>query len=207
MDLDPSFDPYSSSRTAEDRPTGPFGINEALPLGISKWKAHVANKKAELLLFTWQRVPAERLLEQFEGFVYDWTTKVLKVRNNLDKMDAKDMVVSIFALDREARLLPYGLDLRHITVDRDDDTPEAVQIQLEQIADLQRFAISELVEEEDSGIFEKDRVVLNLYCTMRFSKLDLLKTFFQVYNDARCHFLFEIVGLVKGVTSAQSGFV
>jgi hypothetical protein len=27
---------------------------------------------------------------------------------------------------------------------------------------------------------------------MRF-ELDLLKTFFQVYNDARCHFLFEIV--------------
>ena len=53
MDLDPSFDPYSSSRTAEDRPTGPFGINEVLPLGISKWKAHVANKKAELLSFTW----------------------------------------------------------------------------------------------------------------------------------------------------------
>ncbi len=140
-------------------------------------------------------MPAERLLEQFEGFVYEWTTKVLKVRNNLDKMDAKDMLVSIFALDRDARLLSYGLDLRGITVDRDGETPEALERQRAQIADLQRFSIGELVDDEDADVFEKDRIVLNLYCTMRFSELDLLKIFFQVYNDARCHFLFEIVGI------------
>ncbi len=80
-------------------------------MGIQKWKVHVAKNKAELLSLNWQRVPAERFLEQFEGFVYEWTRRVLKVRNNLeDEMDAKDMVVSIFALDRDARLLTVGLD-------------------------------------------------------------------------------------------------
>ncbi len=76
---------------------------------------------------------------------------------------------------------------------KETTTPEAAERQKAQIVDLQRFAIDELIDDEDSNVFEKDRGT-QFIPHNAFSELGLLKTFFQVCNDARCHFLFEIVG-------------
>jgi hypothetical protein len=75
---DPNLDSRSSRRVWEDRPRGPFGVNELLPKPVQLWKDKVnkvTNKPQELLHFAWQRNSAQCILESLELHTYEWTVK------------------------------------------------------------------------------------------------------------------------------------
>ena len=75
---DPYLDARSSRRVWEDRPRGPFEVNEPLPKPVQLWKDRTnktTNKPQELLHFGWQRNAAQRIFESLELHSYEWTVK------------------------------------------------------------------------------------------------------------------------------------
>ena len=121
---DPHLDSRSSRRVWEDRPRGPFGVNEPLPKPIQTWKDKVnkaTSKPQELLHFAWQRNLAQRILESLELHSYEWTVKAIKTRERLDKLDRRDIALSTFAMSRNKSLLPFVRDLRNLDVAREED--------------------------------------------------------------------------------------
>ncbi len=55
----------------------------------------------------WQRGQAARIISDFELYVYEWTLTTVKHRESLDKQDKRDVAQSIFARDRNGRLVPH----------------------------------------------------------------------------------------------------
>jgi hypothetical protein len=102
---DPYPDSRSSRRVWEDRPRGPFEVNEPLPKPVQLWNDRTnktINKPQELLHFGWQRNAAQRILESLELHSYEWTVKAItiKTRECLDKQDRRDIGLSTFAMSR-----------------------------------------------------------------------------------------------------------
>jgi hypothetical protein len=106
---DPHFDHKSAKRFDRQRASGPFGVDEMLPKKIATWvnrKHPDTGKRQTLLNFTeWQRGQAARILQDFELHVYEWTLTSVKHRESLDKQDKRDVTQSVFAQDRDQRLL------------------------------------------------------------------------------------------------------
>ena len=72
---DPYLDSRSSRGVWEERPRGPFEVNEPLPKPVHFWKASTNkstnNKPQELLHFKWQWNAAQRVLESLELHSYE----------------------------------------------------------------------------------------------------------------------------------------
>jgi hypothetical protein len=100
---DPYLDSRSSRRVWEDRPRGPFEVNEPLPkpkAGTAMEGPHKQNNQQaqELLHFGWQRNAAQRMLESLELHSYECTIKAIKTCECLDKQDRRDIALSTFAI-------------------------------------------------------------------------------------------------------------
>ncbi len=125
------FDSRSSRRVWEDRPRGPFGVNESLPKPVQLWKERTnksTNKQQELLHFGWQRNSAQRILESLELHSYEWTVKAIKTRECLDKQDRRDIAVSTFAMSRNKDLFPVALVLRDLDLTRPEDNTAELRL-------------------------------------------------------------------------------
>ncbi len=115
----------------------------------------------------------------------------VKFRESLDKQDRRDLAQSVFARDRDGRLLEAMRQVRSITLERaDDDADEAARAQ-EDLPLLQQHAIDELVAEDDS-VREDDRPVISISISMTQTEFDLLVELLRVYDQARSHFIYEI---------------
>ena len=192
---DPHFDHRSAKRFDRQRASGPFGVDEVLPKKILAWvnrKNADSGKKQTLLNFTeWQKGQAARILSDFELYTYEWTLTAVKFRESLDKQDRRDLAQSVFARDRDGRLLEAMRQVRSITLERaDDDADEAARAQ-EDLPLLQQHAIDELVAEDD-GVQENDRPVISTSISMTQTEFDLLVELLRVYDQARSHFIYEI---------------
>ena len=112
---DPYLDSRSSRRVWEERPRGPFDVNEPLPKPVQLWKSSTnkaTNKPQELLHFKWQRNAATRVLESLELHSYEWTVRAIKTRECLDKLDRRDIALSTFAMARNKDIVTTAADLR-----------------------------------------------------------------------------------------------
>ena len=67
----------------------------------------------------WQRGQSARIISDFELYVYEWTLTTVKFRESLDKQDKRDVAQSIFARDRNGRLVPLIHDIRNISLENE----------------------------------------------------------------------------------------
>ncbi len=106
----------------------PFGVDEILPKKILTWvnrKHPDTGKRQTLLNFVeWQRGQATRILQDFELHVYEWTLTAVKHRESLDKQDKRDVAQSVFAQDRDGRLISHIVFLRAQTLEQEGDDEE-----------------------------------------------------------------------------------
>ena len=206
---DPYLDSRSSKRTWEDRPRGPFEVNEPLPKPVQLWRDRTnkaTNKPQELLHFGWQRNSAQRILESLELHSYEWTVKAIKTRECLDKQDRRDIAVSTFAMSRnKPTILPAALELRTLDLARDtDDTAAPRAVARENTRLLQIAAFDEAVNDEDSPLVESDRAAVLSLCGMDQTELQIYTKMMEVYDRAKSHFLFDIVEVqVKRFLNAE----
>ena len=165
------LDSKSSRRVWEDRPRGPFEVNEPLPKPVQLWKERTnlaTNKKQELLHFGWQRNSAQRILESLELHSYEWTVRAIKTRECLDKQDRRDIAVSTFAMSRNKDLLLLvALELRDLDLTRpEDNTAELRLIAKANTRLLQIGAVDDLIADPDNPTEESDRTALLSLCDM-----------------------------------------
>ena len=196
-DLD--FNPYASKRVDQERPEGPFKIREALPEKIQLWRnrIHPETKKVQKLIdFDWQRVGAERIIRSFETHVQDWTLKAVKKREALDKADNRDFAQSLFATDRNGIFLANGLALRLLRIiPPPTATPNQINTAAIGTRIAQAQAITVLIGGPLSPIVAADQPVLLSYCDLTVGEFQIFRTFLKVFNDAQCHFFFDIVSV------------
>ena len=194
---DPYLDSRSSRRVWEERPKGPFEVNEPLPKPVQLWKAStnkVTNKPQELLHFKWQRNAAQRVLESLELHSYEWTVKAIKTRECLDKLDRRDIALSTFAMSRTKNVNVPALDLRALDLMRpEDNTAELRAEAAHNTRLLQIGRITEMIEDPASLVVEADRAALLSICSMNAIELQIYLKMVDAYDLARSHFLFEIV--------------
>ena len=193
---DPHFDHKSAKRFDRQRASGPFGVDEILPKKIQTWvsrKHPDTGKRQTLLNFTeWQRGQAARILQDFELHVYEWTLTAVKHRQSLDKQDKRDVAQSVFAQDRDGRLVETMTFLRQQTLEKtgDDEQQAALAVQ-----NLPAFLISlmdDVIADVDNDITEADRAVVMTGVDMTRTEFDLLGTLLRVFDHSRSHFIFEI---------------
>ena len=193
---DPFFDHRSAKRFDRQRAPGPFGVDEILPKKITAWinRKHPESQKRQVLLnfVDWQRGQAARIISDFELYVYEWTLTTVKFRESLDKHDKRDVAQSIFARDRNGRLVPLIRDIRLLTLEQEGDDADATAAVRANLPMLQRNALDELIASVDNEAVEEDRPVLDTCLEMTQTEFALLETLVRVYDQARCHFVFEI---------------
>ena len=194
---DPYLDSRSSRRVWEERPRGPFEVNEPLPKLVQLWKASTnkaINKPQELLHFKWQRNAATRVLESLELHTYEWTVRAIKTRECLDKLDRRDIALSTFAMSRNKSIQATALELRALDLARaEDNTAELRAEAARNTRLLQIGRVDELVADAGSMIQEADRAALMSICSMDLTELQIYLKMMEVYDLARSHFLFDIV--------------
>jgi hypothetical protein len=128
----------------------------------------------------------------------------VKFRESLDKQDRRDLAQSVFARDRDGRLLPAMLQIRNVTLARADDDANAAARALADLPQAQQHEIDELIEADENGISEEDHPLLVTSISMTQTEFDLLSEFLRVYDQARSHFVFEICDpSVKRFLNAQ----
>ncbi len=164
-----------------------------MPKKITAWinKKHPETQKKQVLLnfVDWQRGQAAKIISDFELYVYEWTLTTVKFREPLDKQDKRDVAQSIFARDRNGRLVPLIRGIRSLTLEGDEDDADALAATRANLPLLQRNALDELVADEDNGLTEEDRPVLDTCLDMTQTEFALLETLIRVYDHARCHFV------------------
>ena len=157
---DPYLDSRSSRRVWEERPRGPFEVNEPLPKPVQLWKAStnkVTNKPQELLHFKWQRNAAQRVLESLELHSYEWTVKAIKTRECLDKLDRRDVALSTFAMSRNKNINAPALDLRDFDLTRPEDNTAELRAEAARNTRLLQIGrINDLVADNASPVVETD---------------------------------------------------
>ena len=199
-DLD--FDPYASKRVDQERPPGPFQIREDLPGKIFKWKhrLHPLTKQPQKLIdFDWQKVGAERILVSFETYVQDWTLKMVKKREALDKADNRDHAQSLFASDRNGIHLVNGTALRALRVlPAPNANANTINLAVTATNVAQLAAIIVLENDAASPITIVDRPLLLSYCQLTSGEFEIFQSFVSVFNTARCHFFFDIISTEMG---------
>ncbi len=65
--------------------------------------------------------PSRANNSDFELHTYEWTLTAVKFRESLDKQDRRDLAQSLFARDRDGRLLDAMQRVRGVTLEREDD--------------------------------------------------------------------------------------
>lgn len=194
---DPFFDHRSAKRFDRQRASGPFGVDEILPKKITTWwinKKHPETQKKQVLLnfVDWQRGQATRIISDFELYCYEWTLITVKFRESLDKQDKRDVAQSIFARDRNGRLVRLVRDISMLTLEQEGDDENAAAAAEANLVLLQRTALDELLASEENDLVEEDRVVLETCLEMTQTEFALLETLVCVYDNARSHFVYEI---------------
>jgi hypothetical protein len=196
---DPHFDHKSAKRFDRQRASGPFGVDEMLPKKIATWvnRKHPDTGKRQILLnFTeWQRGQAARILQDFELHVYEWTLTSVKHRESLDKQDKRDVAQSVFAQDRDQRLLAHMVFVRARTLEQEDDDEEAAAQAEGNLAAFRFSLIDALIESDENDVAESDRAIIMTGVEMTRTEFDLLRTLARVYDHARSHFIFELCEL------------
>jgi hypothetical protein len=172
-------------------------VDEILPKTITAWinKKHPETQKKQVLLnfVDWQRGQATRIMSNFELYVYEWTLTTVKFRESLDKQDKRDVAQSIFARDRNGRLVPLIIrDIRNLTLEQEGDDEDAAAAAEANLPLLQRTALDELIASVDYDANEDDRPVLETCLEMTQTDFALLETLIRVYDHARSHFVYEI---------------
>jgi hypothetical protein len=174
---DPYLDSRSSRRVWEERPRGPFEVNEPLPKLVQLWKASTnkaINKPQELLHFKWQRNAAQRVLEPLELHSYEWTVKAIKTRECLDKLDRRDVALSTFAMSRSKNINTRALELRALDLSLvEDDTAELRAEAARNTRLLQIDRIDEMVAAAAILIVEADRAAFLSICSMDATELQI----------------------------------
>jgi hypothetical protein len=115
----------------------------------------------------------------------------VKFRESLDKQDRRDLAQSVFARDRDGRLIEAMRRVRNVTLARDDDDDEAAAHALANLPQAQQHEIQEVID-EGVVVTEEDRPLLITCVGMTQTEFDLLFEFLRVYDQARSHFIFEI---------------
>ena len=182
---DPYFDHRSAKRFDRQRASGPFGVDEVLPKKILTWvnKKHPeSGKKQTLLNFTdWQKGQAARIISDFELHTYEWTLTAVKFRESLDKQDRRDLAQSVFARDRDGRLIEAMRRVRNVTLARDDDDEETAAHALANLPQAQQHEIQEVIDEGEVAT-EEDCPLLVTCVGMTQTEFDLLSEFLRVYD-------------------------
>jgi hypothetical protein len=195
---DPNFDHKSAKRFDRQRASGPFGVDEILPKKILtrvSRKHPDTGKRQTLLNFTeWQRGQVARIIQDFELHVYEWTLTAVKHRESLDKQDKRDVAQSVFAQDRDGRLIEHVVFLRAQTLENEGDDEELAEQVAENLAAFHLALIDDLVASEENDVSELDRAILmtDVGVDMTRTEFELLRTLTRVYDHARSHFVFEI---------------
>ncbi len=116
---------------------------------------------------------------------------MISVREHLDERDKKDLVRSVFSMDRDGAFWEAVEALRGISFEREGNDEEAKN----NSEDLLLRQARELMIKDfdvDSPVTQKDIVVLNNYVLMTNAELDFLETYVRVSDKARCYFLSEM---------------
>ena len=155
-------------------------MDEILPKKIQTWVSckHPDTGKCQTLLnFTeWQRGQAARIIQDFELHVYEWTLLAVKHRESLDKQDKRDVAQSVFAQDREGRLIEHMVFLRSQTLENEGDD-DAVAEQVEaNLAAFRLALIDDLIQSDENDMNELDRAILMTGVEMTRTEFDLLRT-------------------------------
>jgi hypothetical protein len=193
---DPFFDHRSAKRFDRQRASGPFGVDELLPKKIATWigrKHPESGKKQVLLNFVdWQKGQAARILSDFELHVYEWTLTAVKFRESLDKQDKRDVAQSVFARDRNGRVVPLVREIRALVFQADDGGEQNEAVDRANLALLKLNALDDVIGDEENDAVDSDRPVMQTCLEMTQTEFDLLETLIRVYDEARSHFVFEI---------------
>jgi hypothetical protein len=175
---DPNFDHRSAKRFDRQRASGPFGVDEILPKKIATWisrKHPDTGKRQTLLNFAeWQRGQAAGIIQDFELHVYDWTLTAVKFRESLDKQDKRDVAQSVFARDRDGRLLAHIVFLRAQTLAREDDDEAAAEQAAQNLAAFQVALVDDLINSEANDLEEAERALIMTALEMTRTEFDLL---------------------------------
>ena len=193
---DPHFDHKSAKRFDRQRASGPFGVDEILPKKIQTWvsrKHPDTGKRQTLLNFTeWQRGQAARILQDFELHVYEWTLTSVKHRQSLDKQDKRDVAQSVFAQDRDGRLVETMTFLRQQTLEKTGDDEQQAALAVQNLPAFLVSLMDDVIADVDNDITEADRAVVMTGVDMTRTEFDLLCTLLRVFDHSRSHFIFEI---------------
>jgi hypothetical protein len=193
---DPYFDHRSAKRFDRQRASGPFEVDELLPKKITAWiaKKHPETGKKQVLLnfVDWQRGQAARILSDFELHVYEWTLTAVKFRQSLDKQDKRDVAQSVFARDRNGRVVPLVRGIRDLVFQANDGEEQDEARDRANLALLKRNALEELLADDENDVEASDRPVMMTCLDMTQTEFDLLETLIRVYDEARSHFISEI---------------
>ncbi len=117
------------------------------------------------------------------------TLTTVKHRESLDKQDKRDVAQSIFARDRNGRLVPHLRVIRALEFAPEEGGEARVE---ENLALLMRMAMDEVIAAEDNDLVDADRSSMEVMLEMTHTEFSLLETLVRVYDHARSHFIFEI---------------
>ena len=198
--MDTWDDPRVANRVNEDGPPSPFKSTgkEPLPTAMVTWKNRthpVTKKKQELIQFDWQKCKTEAVVDQFEGHVHVWTLSAVKKREAMESSDKRDHAKSLFTLDREAKYRPEGKVLWEMrTPPSSTATANAIAAAEAALIVSQQAAIDTLVQDPHTEIKEEHRNILTSYCDLNQQEFNIYDECVRVFDGARCHFFFEMVG-------------
>jgi hypothetical protein len=198
--MDTWDDPRVANRVNEDGPPSPFKSTgkETLPTAMVTWKNRthpVTKKKQELIQFDWQKCKTEAVVDQFEGHVHVWTLSAVKKREAMESSDKRDHAKSLFTLDREAKYRHEGKTLWEMrTPPAANATTNAIAAGEAALTVTQQTAITTLIQDPNTDIKEEHRNTLTSYCDLNQQEFNIFDECIRVFDGARCHFFFEMVG-------------
>ncbi len=130
----------------------------------------------------------------FELYVYEWTLTAVKFRESLDKQDKRDVAQSVFARDRNGRVVPLVRGIRALVFQAEDGEELDAARDRENLALLKRNVLEEMLADEENDVEAADRPVMMTCLEMTQTEFDLLETLIRVYDEARSHFVSDEAG-------------
>jgi hypothetical protein len=83
--------------------------------------------------------------------VYEWTLTAVKHRESLDKQDKKDVAQSVFAQDRDGRLIEHMVFLRAQTLENEGDDEALAERVADNLVAFRLALIDDLVASEENA--------------------------------------------------------
>jgi hypothetical protein len=103
-----------------------------------------------------------------------------------------DVAQSVFARDRNGRLVPLVRDIRGLVFQPNEGDEQDEAADRANLAILKRNALEDVLVDAENDDAETDRPVMMTCLGMTQTEFDLLETLIGVYDEARSHFVFEI---------------